>query len=365
MFGHLDSTMSFSQPTPFVDDRSTLLEDGLDDMEFAKYQEHKGLMKRPRAGSNLLANRRMSTIVEKAFSLCQSVLSPCAVDYMATAYSLLHRVETDYDEIRKIVTGGEIDGWYLASLPPLYLGTASYLGPPLAPAIPATGLDVVHQIIVPSSAGEAPACTAHNGAAEAVHISEAPFVDVHAAAVATGQLPSQSTAAPAMNILATEPAVEAKTGDSSRDGMARTTVMLRNIPAGISRTNVLDVLRSAGLAHHVDFIYVPMNLKGSGNFGYAFVCFDCPSVAEQFKEKMQDYAGWGEPSGICLKVEWSETQGLEALVERYRNSPIMHRSIEDEIKPAMFKNGTRVAFPRPTKPVRAPRLRRKDAENAK
>ena len=44
----------------------------------------------------------------------------------------------------------------------------------------------------------------------------------------------------------------------------------------------------------------------------------------------------------------------QAHVERYRNSPVMHRSVPDEYEPVIFKNGVRKNFPRPTKKVKAP-----------
>merc|ERR1712048_9148 len=121
---------------------------------------------------------------------------------------------------------------------------------------------------------------------------------------------------------------------------------------------VMDMLWSEGFADHVTFLYLPMNMRSSGNFGYAFVDFDCANVAEQCKEKLDGFMGWGELSEIGMEVAWSETQGLEAHVQRYRDSPLMHDSLEDELKPVIFKNGVRVAFPPPTKPIHAPRLRR-------
>merc|ERR1712048_102149 len=105
-------------------------------------------------------------------------------------------------------------------------------------------------------------------------------------------------------------------------------------------------------------------MRGAGNFGYAFVCFDSPCIATQCKERFEGYAGWCGPNGAVMHVEWSESQGIEALVERYRNSPLMHKSVEDELKPAIFKHGVRVAFPPPSKPMRAPRLRRAGGRNA-
>merc|ERR1711920_93718 len=142
------------------------------------------------------------------------------------------------------------------------------------------------------------------------------------------------------------------------EAASKTTLMLRNLPAGLSRSMVMDLLRAGGFADHIAFIYLPMNLRTSGNFGYAFVDFDSTNVAEQCKETMEGFMGWSQPSEKALELAWSETQGLSAHVHRYRDSPLMHDSVEDEVKPAMFKNGIRIAFPRPTKPVRAPRLRR-------
>merc|ERR1712146_676526 len=139
---------------------------------------------------------------------------------------------------------------------------------------------------------------------------------------------------------------------------ARTTLMLRNIPQEVTRSMLLDVLRSGGLAKHIAFIYLPMNLRSSGNFGYAFVDFDCMKVAEQCMEQLQGFTGWLGTSEMALEVVWSETQGLDSHVQRYRDSPLMHASLEDEFKPAIFKNGVRIAFPPPTKPIRAPRLRK-------
>merc|ERR1712176_1347111 len=146
--------------------------------------------------------------------------------------------------------------------------------------------------------------------------------------------------------------------DLCTEAAPKTTIMLRNIPTGLCRSMVMDVLRSEGFAENVAFIYLPMNLRSSGNFGYAFVDFDSTKVAGLCKEKLTGFTGWNEPCEKALEVAWSETQGLDAHVQRYRDSPLMHESVEDELKPAMFKHGVRIAFPRPTKLIRAPRLRK-------
>jgi len=144
----------------------------------------------------------------------------------------------------------------------------------------------------------------------------------------------------------------------------RTTLILRNIPTTFTRSMVMRILGSEGFAKDIAFMYLPMNLRSSGNFGYAFVDFDCTYVAEQCKNKLDGFTGWSGSSEKLLEVDWSDSQGIDCLVQRYRDSPLMHESLEDEFKPALFKNGVRIAFPPPTKPIRAPRLRR-EAYSAK
>jgi len=48
-------------------------------------------------------------------------------------------------------------------------------------------------------------------------------------------------------------------------------------------------------------------------------------------------------------------QGLEANIERYRNSPTMHELVPDAYRPMLFVNGQQVAFPAPTKKIKPPR----------
>jgi len=161
---------------------------------------------------------------------------------------------------------------------------------------------------------------------------------------------------------ATESRFELPTGEqeegTARQTTTKTTLMLCNIPLHYCRDMIMDVLQSEGFVDHVTLIYVPQNLRTLSNFGYAFVDFDSVTVAEECKTRLNGFTTWNEPSERVLGIEWSDAQGLDANIERYRNSPIMHEIVQDESKPAMFKNGVRVTFPEPTKSIRAPRLRK-------
>lgn len=76
--------------------------------------------------------------------------------------------------------------------------------------------------------------------------------------------------------------------------------------------------------------------------------------------RLQGFRAWAMPSDKMLDATWSSAhQGFESHVDRYRNSPVMHESVPDELKPAIFANGERVSFPSPTKKIRAPRIRQR------
>merc|ERR1719498_937906 len=101
--------------------------------------------------------------------------------------------------------------------------------------------------------------------------------------------------------------------------------------------------------------------------GYAFVNFVTPEAAQECISKLDGLTDCVAPGETCLNVYWSEKdQGLMTIVDRHRNSPVMHDSVREEFRPAIYMDGIRVAFPPPTKHVRPPRMQRynKDQENA-
>lgn len=276
------------------------------------------------------------------------------VDYMETAFSLLYRNDsvskeighiitgddcneirnihndTDCNYVRHMVTGGEVDGWY----------PALFLAPSLGPS---AGLCLRTLPI---------ATTLGSPTAEAAKQIEPPEAGDRLIGSVLQRTPLRSSAAPF------KPPTEDNTVDTSSETTTRTTLMLCNIPNHYSRALLMDLLRCEGLLGHVRFIYVPMNLRSSGNFGYAFVDFDSASVAAQARQNLEGFTRWNEPNDKVMEIEWSETQGLDAHIQRYRDSPLMHVSVQDELKPALFMHGTRIAFPKPTKSIRAPRLRK-------
>jgi len=138
----------------------------------------------------------------------------------------------------------------------------------------------------------------------------------------------------------------------------RTTVMLRNLPNDYKRDMLLKLLDSEGFAGRYNFVYLPMDFKRMAGLGYAFVNMETPEDAQAAWKHFSGFQQWTLQSMKVCEVAWGEPlQGLEAHIERYRNSPVMHEEVPEEFKPVLFENGKRMTFPDPTKRIRPPRMK--------
>lgn len=178
------------------------------------------------------------------------------------------------------------------------------------------------------------------------HVVQVPMASELSHDTSQGAAPSSSNQGP----------VQAH-GASSAEGV-RTTVMLRNLPTQYDRTMLMQLLDSEGFAGLYDFVYLPIDFRGSVCFGYGFINFSSFDAAECFRQQLDGFSRWQVESDKVAEVSWSEPlQGLEHHIERYRNSPLMHESVPDTFKPVLLSGGARIAFPPPTKKLRAPRVR--------
>lgn len=107
-----------------------------------------------------------------------------------------------------------------------------------------------------------------------------------------------------------------------------------------------------------DLVYVPVDFATHCGLGYAFVNLVSPEAASSFVAAFNGFSNWPSASSKVCEVSWScELQGLEAHVQRYRDSPVLHESVPDMFRPVLFNDGERVPFPAPTKVIKQPRLR--------
>jgi len=135
----------------------------------------------------------------------------------------------------------------------------------------------------------------------------------------------------------------------------RTTLMLRNLPNDYNRSMLLSMLDEEGFAGKYDFVYLPIDFASGAGVGYAFINMVSHQDAERFRVHFTGFTRWAFPSRKVAEVAWSNpNQGLAVHIERYRNSTVMHPSVCDEYKPALFANGVRVPFPMPTRIIKAP-----------
>jgi len=144
----------------------------------------------------------------------------------------------------------------------------------------------------------------------------------------------------------------------ARPSMGNTTVMWRNIPNNYSRDDLLELINSEGFAGSYDFFYAPTDFSSNSLVGYAFINFVCMEEADRFFHHFQGFNRWTLMSVKVSEVTWSQPlQGLSGHIERYRNSPVMHPDVPDEVRPVLLQNGQKVTFPPPTKKLRAPHLK--------
>lgn len=136
------------------------------------------------------------------------------------------------------------------------------------------------------------------------------------------------------------------------------TVMWRNLPNNYSRDSLLLLIDGEGFAGSYDFFYAPYDFTNNALVGYAFTNFVSTEEANRFFYHFQGFSTWSLNSGKVSEVTWSQPlQGLEGHIERYRNSPVMHPDVSDEKKPILFRDGSRIPFPMPTRRINAPQLK--------
>jgi hypothetical protein len=162
-----------------------------------------------------------------------------------------------------------------------------------------------------------------------------------------------------MNCTQVGPSVEMPRLQTSTKPMTMS-VMWRNLPNSYSRDSLLSLIDGEGFVGSYDFFYAPYDFGNNSSVGYALIHFISIEEAKRFFYHFQGFSTWNTKSGKVSEVTWSQpSQDLKGHIDRYRNSPVMHKEVSDEKKPLIFRDGRRVGFPRPTRRIHAPRLKQR------
>jgi len=168
-----------------------------------------------------------------------------------------------------------------------------------------------------------------------------------------------SEASTAVGSTCTSPSDDDADGKPLSDTGPRTTAMMRNIPNNFTREMLLNFLAKHGFGTSCDLMYLPIDFQTEVGIGYAFINLVSEQEFSRFRNYFQGFTDWEVASHkVCEVARSNPLQGLQAHIERFRNSPVMHESVPDMFKPLLMKDGVPIPFPAPTKRIHAPRLRR-------
>jgi hypothetical protein len=152
---------------------------------------------------------------------------------------------------------------------------------------------------------------------------------------------------------AESPASWADVVDDDEDDDCRTTVMLRGLAETMDRDSLMTILGRTQFRSCFDFVYLPGDFNTLRPQGFAFVNFLDHHTALRFQQDLP------RELGSDVQVLWSDKeQGIDENVARYRNSPVMHNSLPEQFRPVLLRNGAVVSFPKPTKAIKAPKIKR-------
>merc|ERR1712187_578528 len=138
-----------------------------------------------------------------------------------------------------------------------------------------------------------------------------------------------------------------------------TAAVMMNIPLEYTREQLLEFIDQQGFRGSYDLFYLPHSFQTELNNGYAFIDFTTTENFEKFREHFRGFRDWNVRSDNTCDVSVSDRfSSLSDHIEAYRNSPIMHVSVQERFRPLLFQNGERICFPKPTKKIKAPRCKK-------
>lgn len=130
---------------------------------------------------------------------------------------------------------------------------------------------------------------------------------------------------------------------STKPQSSWTSLIIGNLPLDLSRDALIEAMNQKGFAGCYNFVHASRDFKSK--LGRAVVNFNAEEQAQFFIDTFQGFKDWPVPSSMHCSVNWSQTQGLTANVDLYRNDPLVGDDASDSLKPAIFAGRQRVPFP--------------------
>lgn len=113
----------------------------------------------------------------------------------------------------------------------------------------------------------------------------------------------------------------------------KTTCMIKNIPNKFTINMLIDFLNQTHFGRY-DFLYLRMDFKNKCNVGYAFVNFVSVKDVQSFYKRISG-KGWKNfTSSKIAELTYASIQGIDKLIEKFRNSSIMHE--DKSFRPKLF-----------------------------
>jgi len=149
---------------------------------------------------------------------------------------------------------------------------------------------------------------------------------------------------------------------SSNDGIVEAaspawyeTLIFKNTMSNTRYFDVCELLNAEAFDGQYNLVYMPANFRTMNSFGFVFVNFTDHVVAKRALTRFHGFEWTHGKTSAVLEVEWSTHQGLDILIDRFRNCPVMHDLVPREFKPLLLEDGLEVEFPHPTTAPPAPR----------
>ncbi|KAI3654635.1 hypothetical protein MP228_000015 [Amoeboaphelidium protococcarum] len=125
---------------------------------------------------------------------------------------------------------------------------------------------------------------------------------------------------------------------------SRTTFMIKNIPNKYTQSMLIDFLNES-LRGKFDFLYLRMDFKNQCNVGYCFINFIDARDVVQLALRICGKKWPCFNSDKVATLTYANIQGLDALIQKFRNSAVMNE--KESFRPKLFRNGQEIDFPPP------------------